>query len=303
MPFRDLAGHRRLIDLLSRSVARKALPSSLIFAGPSTTGKRAATVAVAQALNCPSSPEAAAERADACGRCSACTRIARNVYPDVLIVEPGDSGAIKIDRVRDVIDRTAYRPFEGRRRVVIFDEADALVVPAQNALLKTLEEPPPSSVFILLTARPETLLPTVRSRCIRLAFADADLQSDTSPEARGVAQRVLAHAAGSDNAVKRLDGAKELLAKIGSSRTGDRELMADYLRAIGSLLRDVAAVACGADEAVLANRDARPLLERLAVSYRGERGVQAFTAIDKALAALKANAGVKVLADWVMVQL
>ena len=92
------------------------------------------------------------------------------MHPDVLVVEPGDSGSIKIEQVRDVVDRARYRPFEGRRRVVIIDEADALVAAAQNALLKTLEEPPPSSVFILVTARPDVLLPTVRSRCPQLRF-------------------------------------------------------------------------------------------------------------------------------------
>ena len=66
----------------------------------------------------------------------------RGVHPDVIVIEPGDTGSIKIEQVRDVIDRAGYRPFEGRRRVVIIDEADAMVAPAQNALLKTLEEPP-----------------------------------------------------------------------------------------------------------------------------------------------------------------
>ncbi len=92
------------------------------------------------------------------------------MHADVLVVEPGDTGAIKVEQVRDAIDRTAYRPFEGRRRVVIIDEADALAVAAQNALLKTLEEPPPASVFVLVTSRPDVLLPTVRSRCQRLRF-------------------------------------------------------------------------------------------------------------------------------------
>ena len=95
------------------------------------------------------------------GRCSTCTRIARSIHPDVIVVEPGDTGSIKIEQVRDVVDRSSYRPFEGRRRVVIVDDAPALVTAAQNALLKTLEEPPPSSVFILVTARPDALLPTV----------------------------------------------------------------------------------------------------------------------------------------------
>ena len=88
----------------------------------------------------------------------------------MLIVEPGDNGSIKIDQVRDVDRSRGYRPFEGRRRVVIIDEADALVPQAQNALLKTLEEPPSVVDFILVTSRPDSLLPTVRSRCPRLRF-------------------------------------------------------------------------------------------------------------------------------------
>src|SRR5258708_5442056 len=165
MPFRDVSGHLPIVDLLKRSIDRATLPQTLLFSGPSGSGKRLTALAVAQAVNClkPSG--------DACGTCAACTKIARGVHPDVLVVEPGESGAIKIDQVRDVVERSAYRPFEGRRRVVIVDDADTLVPAAQNALLKTLEEPPSSSTFILVTARPDMLLPTVRSRCIQLAFA------------------------------------------------------------------------------------------------------------------------------------
>ena len=96
------------------------------------------------------SPDAAVPAAivlDACGVCASCQRIARGVHPDVSIIEPGDSGAIKVDQIRDVVERAAYRPFEGRRRVVIFDDADALMPSAQNALLKTLEEPPARRCF------------------------------------------------------------------------------------------------------------------------------------------------------------
>jgi len=302
MPFRDITGHRRLLGLLARSIHRGTLPPSLIFAGPPAAAKRATAVAVAQALNCPSPVESPAGHADACGRCSPCTRIARAVHPDVLVVEPDERGSIRMEHVRDIVDRAAYRPFEAKRRVVIVDQADALVVPAQHALLKTLEEPPSSSDFILVTSRPDTLLATVRSRCIRLAFGDREGPGDEDPGAREVAQRVLAHGAATSDAGRRLDGAKELLAKIGAGRSGDRDQLAAYLRAMASLLRDAQVVAAGAD-AVLANPDARPAVERFAAAYRGERGVRAFTAIDRALEALKANAGFKVLADWVVLQL
>ena len=302
MPFRDVVGHRRPIGLLARSVKRASLPPSLIFAGPSGVGKRLAARAVAQALNCLSLVEVDDDRVDACGECIACTRIGRGVHADVLMVEPGDSGSIKIEQVRDVVDRAGYRPFEGRRRVVIIDEADALVVPAQHALLKTLEEPPPSSVFILVTSSPDMLLATVRSRCIRLWFAEG-AKFEVDVEARDVAARVLTQVASAPDARGRIEGAQELLTKTGGGGAGDRDQLAAHLRAIASLLRDVEVVATHADIAGLATPALRGSIERLAGAYQGERGVRAFAAVDRALVALERNAGVKIVADWVVLQL
>ena len=168
MPFRDIAGHRHLLELVAGAASRGSLPPSLIFAGPEGVGKRLAAVALAQFVNCASRGRTGIPTA--CGTCAACTRIARGVHADVLVVEPGDTGSIKIDQVREAIERTGYRPFEGRRRVVIVDDADAMQHVAQNALLKTLEEPPSASMFVLVTSRPDMLLPTVRSRCQRLRF-------------------------------------------------------------------------------------------------------------------------------------
>ncbi len=205
MPFRDLVGHRRLLGLLSRSIAQSSLPPSLIFSGPDGVGKLRAAVATAQALNCLSpvteagirpsassgrpelvegrdsgletrepSVERRAPSVDACGVCAACTRIARGAHPDVQTIRPGEFGSIKIDQVRNAIDFAAYRPFEGRRRVFLIEDAESLMAQAQNALLKTLEEPRPSSVFILITSMADSLLPTVRSRCSKMRFGRLD---------------------------------------------------------------------------------------------------------------------------------
>ena len=111
MPFRDVVGHRRLVALLARSIQRESLPPSLIFSGPDGIGKRLVAVSLAQAINCVGTRDA---DGDACGECTACRRIARGVHPDVLIVAPEESGSIKVDQVRDIIDRVAYRPFEGK---------------------------------------------------------------------------------------------------------------------------------------------------------------------------------------------
>jgi DNA polymerase-3 subunit delta' len=172
MTFREIVGHRRLVELLVRAIASGSLPPSLIFAGPDGVGKRQVALAVAQTLNClsPVNGPGPGQR-DACGTCTSCRKIARSLHPDVTVLDPEENSSIKIEPVREVIGKTAYRPFEGRVRVVVIDRADLLGDDAQNALLKTLEEPPPRNVFILVTARPQLLLATVRSRCCQLRFA------------------------------------------------------------------------------------------------------------------------------------
>src|SRR5512138_418260 len=305
MPFRDVVaahGNGRLAALLARSAGRDALPPSLIFSGPAGSGAREMALALAQALNCLAPKTGGEGGHDACGVCAACSRIARGVHPDVLVVEPGDNGSIRIDQIRDVVDRAAFRPFEGRRRAVIVDAADTMAAPAQSALLKTLEEPPRSSVFVLVTTRPDMLLPTVQSRCPRLRFQAAGREA-VDTEARDVAQQVLSQAASTDDPGVRIDAARDLLAKTGSGGRGDREQLASHLQAMASLLRDVELLSTRADAGGLANADVRPDLDRLTKAFGGDRGVRAFTAVDRALEALTRNAGVKIVADWLVLQL
>jgi DNA polymerase III subunit delta' len=322
MPFSAIAGHLPVVELLSRAVERGTLPQSLVFAGPRGVGKRLTAVALAQALNC--------ERGGGgCGACAACARIARGVHADVLVIEPGDSGTIKVDQVRDAIDRAAYRPFEGRRRVVIVEEADALVPEAQNALLKTLEEPPPASVFVLITARPDVLLPTVRSRCQRLrfgplspaevadvlmrdhGFADADARAaaavsdgsvgraldraaDDAIEARDAAARLLKAASTTADPRRRLDGAKAL---VGGS--ADRDELSRRLLAMASLLRDLGLLGAQGGDRAVANADLAPELRSLLRHFDAARTIEAFSTVTRALEALDRNASAKIVADWV----
>jgi DNA polymerase-3 subunit delta' len=295
------SGQRRLAALLARSVARDALPPSLIFSGPAGVGMRDMAIAVAQAINC-LTPNGEGESRDACGSCAACARIARGVHPDVVMVEPDEKGRVNIEQVRSVLDRAGFRPFEARRRVIVIDEADTMLAPAQSALLKVLEEPPPSSIFILVTTRPDMLLPTVLSRCPRLRFQAAGGEP-IDEEAREIAREVLAQAAATDDPGRRIDAAKDLLAKTGAGGRSDREQLASHLQAMAALLRDIEVLSTGADADVLTNGDVRPDLDRLATSFGGDRGVRAFTAVDTALAALDRNAGVKVVADWLVLNL
>jgi DNA polymerase-3 subunit delta' len=174
MPLRDVTGHRSLLTLISGAIQRSSLPQSLIFSGPEGVGKRLAAIGLAQTINCLNRVSAAADDAgdgdalpvDACGVCAACRRIAQGNHPDVIVTEIGAN----LDDFRGLIESAGYRPFEGKHRVFILDDADRLSMQIQNALLKTLEEPPPSSSFVLVTSRPDLLLITVRSRCPMLRF-------------------------------------------------------------------------------------------------------------------------------------
>jgi len=242
--------------------------------------------------------------------------------------------------VRDVIDRSAFRPFEGRKRVVIADDADAMMHPAQNALLKILEEPPSATIFILVSAIPDSLLPTVRSRCSLLRFgtltteevanqlihrhgytapdaraaaAEADgsmalaleRRSVDLIEARAIAQRLLEHVARSKDPARRLEAAELIKAKTQMPSAEERNRLATSLRALRSLLRDVAVIATQADSRLLVNPDAEADLRNLATAFDDRRSRRAFAAVEEAIAAIASprNASPKLVADWVVLQL
>jgi DNA polymerase-3 subunit delta' len=212
-----------------------------------------------------------------------------------------------------------------------------MVDDAQNALLKTLEEPPSASVFLLVSSAPDTLLPTVQSRCPRLRFgplsagdvadvlmrehgyaeadaraaaADADgsvggalaAQSADLAAARDTARQLLEQAARVADPARRMDLAKTLAPPRGSS-AGEREQLAACLRATASLLRDLGILAVEGDSALMANADLAPQLSSLKRTYGGERTTRAYAAVDKALAALERNASPKVVADWLVLEL
>jgi DNA polymerase III delta' subunit len=144
---------------IARVVSSDEVAHAWLLLGPPGSGKRLTAQAMAAALNCPEAP------GTGCGECSTCLRTIRRRHPDVHHVVP-EGPLIPVDVIREsVIPEAARSPFEGRRKVFIIEEADRMNDPAQNALLKTLEEPQPDTVFILITDKEEDLLETIRSRC------------------------------------------------------------------------------------------------------------------------------------------
>jgi len=143
-----------------------SVPPSLLFAGPAGVGKLETALTLARAQNC------LTLTGDTCGECSPCVRIGRGEHPDVRIVRPEGAGRqLKVESVRQIVSESPFRPFEGRRRVSIFVDAERMNPTAANTLLKTLEEPPTWVILILLTSNAAALLPTILSRCQIYRFA------------------------------------------------------------------------------------------------------------------------------------
>jgi DNA polymerase-3 subunit delta' len=165
MSFSTLIGNDHNKQILQRLLPRESLGLALIFAGPDGVGKRQFALAFAKAANCQNP-----RHNDCCDHCPVCERIQTNSYSDVVTIQP-DGTYIKIAQTRALTDDVQVRPREGKQRFFLIDEADRLREEAANSLLKTLEEPPTTSTIILLTSRPDALLPTIRSRAQKLNFA------------------------------------------------------------------------------------------------------------------------------------
>ena len=166
--FARLIGNSTNREILRRLVENNRYGATYIFAGPEGVGKRQFALAFAKAANCQNPPKG---EVDSCDHCPSCFRIDQSSHPDVRLLEPDEKGTIKVDPARDFAKEIRFRPYEGKQRFFLIDYSEKLRDEAANALLKTLEEPPPTSNIILLTAHPDALLPTVRSRSQQLTFA------------------------------------------------------------------------------------------------------------------------------------
>lgn len=176
MPWHSIRGHDRAVDALRRGLAQGRLPHAFLFVGPEGIGKRSFADVFAQALLCERVPEA---ELDPCGVCPSCLQSTAGTHPDVhRVSRPEDKHELSIKLIRDLTLDLGLKPINGRRKVAIIDDADSLNDEAANAFLKTLEEPPPGSVLILIGTSTEAQLDTIISRCRVLRFdplPEADL--------------------------------------------------------------------------------------------------------------------------------
>ena len=215
MGLSEIVGHEKQLETLRQSLLTNRLHQAYLFIGPDGIGKRTLALALAQEIHC------AELESDFCGKCGACRAIQTGNHADVRVLEPlSNKKDISIQQVRELEKALSLRSFSGREKVAIIDPATLMNWPAQNALLKTLEEPPPDSVLILIASNAGGLLPTVRSRAFALLFAPLPRQLMVSflisrkGKTREQAEFLATLAMGSLGAVSKLENEKMIEKRI-----------------------------------------------------------------------------------------
>ena len=206
-----LRGHDAILDRFRQALARGRLASTFLFVGPAGIGKRTFALQLAQGLLCDRVPE---QRLAPCGQCPSCHLVAAGSHPDVeVIAKPADKNFIPVELLigdkehrmqAGLLYNISKKPYSGRRKVAILDDADYLNKEGANCLLKTLEEPPPKSLLILIGTSEQRQLPTIRSRCQIVRFqplAESDvaellIERGLCNDA-ALARRAAAHSGGS----------------------------------------------------------------------------------------------------------
>ena len=312
MAFSCLIGNERIKQLLQRAVAERRVGQSLLMSGPRGVGKHRFALALAQALNCQN-----VKLGDACGECIPCRKIALGEHADVETIT-NDGQFIKVEQMRKMSRDAQFKPYEGRHRVYIIDEADRMNASSANSILKTLEEPPESTLIVLVTSKPYGLPETILSRCLMLSFAplsaaeiEAQLKKKDSKAAHDIELRArlargsIGHALEIDldeyremrdtmlELVEALATTRDVSKLLGVSeylgRRLEREQFENHLDTFMTLLEDLFHLKLNGSQEALANVDVAERLGRVAEKITIDHITAWVDGIEEILQALPRN--------------
>ena len=273
MAFKDIIGQEGAVRILKSAISNGKVASAYLFSGPSGVGKFLAARNFVKALNCKQEQAGPAgeKNAEACDACPSCARINEGIHPDVFVLRP-EKGVIKIEEIRKLEEALSLCSYEGGYKAAIVDDAHLMKNEAANAFLKCLEEPPAGSVIVLVSASPERLPETIRSRCLQLKFkplSDEEMESFLKtrikikdPEKRraliGLSMGRPGLATGKDDVLKKrqefMKSLQEMLAGSRNPSWSDREDIEEFVEGLGLLLRDLLVLRATANEELLMNQ-------------------------------------------------
>ncbi|NIP39622.1 MAG: hypothetical protein GWO07_14990 [Candidatus Dadabacteria bacterium] len=200
MSLSNITGHDFQKEFLIKSVEKNRVASPYLFYGREGIGKRLIAIEFAKLLNCQRQVDRLSQNPGHECACASCLKTESANHPDVTLVSPRDSSEIKVKQIREQIEDLIYlKPYEGKYKISIIDDAESMNINAQNAFLKTLEEPPADAVIILISSKPQYLLKTITSRCHSLEFFRMNdeaietaikAKSELSAQLRGIAVRL-----------------------------------------------------------------------------------------------------------------
>lgn len=341
--FNKLIGNNHIKEILRRMLKTDRVPHSLLFAGEEGVGKKRFALELAKSVVCQNPNDF-----EACDKCPACQRaenftfpksddkdahkkVVFSEHPDIGLVIPYGKN-ILVDAVRDLEREANFRPYEAKMRFLLIDDADKMNDAASNALLKTLEEPPPTAHIFLITSRPDSLLPTIPSRCQTIRFAPIptnkieDHLLETEKFSPDDAEILAKLSAGSFGRALILDlekfrNQRETMLKVLESllikqdritllRTAeemnDAKNKDDYdasLKVLETLIHDVWKLTLGADEENTINADIKHDLKKLAENADAKRLASWLTEIETMRENFAVNLNRKIATDALFMQM
>ena len=269
MSFSDVKGQDQAVKFLKTAMRNGKLSHAYIFAGPQGGGRSLLARNFAKAVNCEDKESAP------CDLCLACKKIDKDIHPDVKWIRKDEkSRQIKIREIRKLEREIILKPYEGKYKVFIIEEAELMNIEAANSFLKTLEEPPQNSLLILIAERPKDLPSTIASRCqvIRLrppeTYDMPDFKNDVLDEFSD------------DECIEDYAG-------------GNRDELSKKLSILASWYRDLLVFKATQDESLLINIDRVALIKETAASYKRDKLMSVFESVISAKERIESNVNPK----------
>lgn len=322
--FANVIGQKLIKEHLKKSIETGKISHAYIFHGEKGSGKKTLAELFARALQCE-----AAVAGEPCNQCRSCKQALHHNQPDILYVQHEKPAAISVEEIRRQVNGDiAIKPYSSERKIYIVDEAEKMNIQAQNALLKTLEEPPAYAVILLLTSNLEALLPTIRSRCVTLTMKSVSdieiqrylMQKQHIPDykagvcaafARGNVGRAEQLAVSSDfealkeETVQLLKGISDrpvndlaAFAKVKADKNSDTE---GFLELLQMWYRDVLLYKAAKDSHGLIFKEELQYIKKISAESTYEGINRICHAIEEAKSRLKSNVNAELTLEWLLV--